>query len=215
MPADAAAAAAGDAELLAALRHGDRAAFETFYRRHAPWLTARLRYRCADAAERDDIVQETFLAVWRRCAEGRQPEIRDAAGWLWRIAERRITDRARTEGGQGRLRRALTALWPAPAAPSAEEQLLDSGGFGAVHAALGRLPADLREVVQATVLDGLTTRQTAHRLRLPAGTVKTRAMRARRRLREELAREAADPRGSGETERGGDDDPPPTAAQPR
>ncbi|MGW0535145.1 RNA polymerase sigma factor [Streptomyces sp. NPDC003032] len=177
-----------DAELLDALRERDRAAFEMLYRRYAPWLSARLRYRCADAAQLDDIVQDTFLAVWHRCEEGRQPEVRDFAGWLWRIAARRVVDAARVHGAQSRLRQALAALRHSPR-PSAEEQALETGEFGALQAALGRLAPDLRDVVQATVLDGLTTRQAARLLSLPTGTVKTRAMRARKHLREELARE--------------------------
>ncbi|GIJ54491.1 hypothetical protein [Virgisporangium aurantiacum] len=34
-----------DADLLARIAVGDRAAFEAFYRRHSVWLTLRLRYR--------------------------------------------------------------------------------------------------------------------------------------------------------------------------
>ncbi|MCA1677988.1 MAG: RNA polymerase subunit sigma-24, partial [Actinobacteria bacterium] len=58
---------------------------------------------------------------------------------------------------------------------------------GDLGAALGRLSAELSAVIQATVLGGLTTREAATLLGIPAGTVKTRAMRARRLLREELA----------------------------
>lgn len=66
-----------DGELLRAVTaDGDRRAFEELYRRYAPWLTARMRTRCADAALVDDVVQETFLAVWRGTARWRE----DAAG---------------------------------------------------------------------------------------------------------------------------------------
>ena len=53
--------------------------------------------------------------------------------------------------------------------------------------ALNRLAPELQAVLQATVLDGLSTREAAMLLGIPPGTVKTRARRARARLRQELA----------------------------
>jgi RNA polymerase sigma-70 factor (ECF subfamily) len=58
---------------------------------------------------------------------------------------------------------------------------------GDLGAALDRLSPELRAVMQATVLDGLTTREAAKLLGIPQGTVKTRLMRARHELREALA----------------------------
>jgi RNA polymerase sigma-70 factor (ECF subfamily) len=49
------------------------------------------------------------------------------------------------------------------------------------------LSPELRSVVQATVLDGLTCREAGRLLGIPSGTVKTRMMRARFELREVLA----------------------------
>jgi RNA polymerase sigma-70 factor (ECF subfamily) len=54
-------------------------------------------------------------------------------------------------------------------------------------AAMDRLSPELGAVIQATALDGLTTREAASLLGIPRGTVKTRLMRARRELREALA----------------------------
>ena len=59
--------------------------------------------------------------------------------------------------------------------------------YGDVGAALASLSPELRAVVQATVLDGLTTKEAAGLLGIPQGTVKTRALRARRELRRSLA----------------------------
>ncbi len=44
---------------------GDRAAFEELYRRTSPWMAARLRRRCADEQIVSEVMQETYLAVWR------------------------------------------------------------------------------------------------------------------------------------------------------
>ncbi|MER6223197.1 RNA polymerase sigma factor [Streptomyces sp. 900105755] len=174
-----------DGELLRAIAaDSDRRAFEELYRRYAPWLTARLRGRCADPAVVDDVVQETFLAVWRGTA--RYHEDGDAAGWLWRIGSRRLVDALRVDGARGRLRQALARLRHRDEA-SAEERVLAGVEHGDLAGALVRLSPELRAVLQATVIDGLTTREAAVLLGIPPGTVKTRAMRARKQLREELA----------------------------
>ena len=59
--------------------------------------------------------------------------------------------------------------------------------YGDLAGALDRLSPELRAVVQATVLDGLTTREAGRLLGIPAGTVKTRMMRAKAQMREALA----------------------------
>ncbi|MEV5952710.1 RNA polymerase sigma factor [Streptomyces sp. NPDC051987] len=180
-----------DGELLRAIAaDADRRAFEELYRRYAPWLTARLRGRCADPSVVDDVVQETFLAVWRGTARYRETTEdgvpADAAGWLWRIGSRRLIDAVRGDGARGRLRQALARLRHRDEA-SAEERVLAGVEHGDLAGALVRLSPELRAVLQATVIDGLTTREAAVLLGIPPGTVKTRAMRARKQLREELA----------------------------
>jgi len=70
---------------------------------------------------------------------------------------------------------------------SAEDEVLVGVEHGDLGQALGRLSPEPRAVVQATVLDGLTTKEAATLLGIPQGTVKTRAARARRELREALA----------------------------
>lgn len=50
-----------------------------------------------------------------------------------------------------------------------------------------RLAPELRQVLEALVLDGLSVRETSVLLGVPEGTVKTRARRARIALREALS----------------------------
>ncbi|MGW5098467.1 RNA polymerase sigma factor [Streptomyces nodosus] len=173
-----------DGELLRAAADGDRRAFEELYRRYAPWLTARLRGRCADRGVVDDVVQETFLAIWRGTARYREDG--DVAGWIWRVGARRLVDTLRGDGARGRLRQTLARLRHRLEV-SAEERVLAGVEHGDLAGALTRLSPELRAVLQATVVDGLTTREAAVLLGIPPGTVKTRAQRARKRLREELA----------------------------
>lgn len=173
-----------DPELLAAVAEGDPDAFGALYDQHAPWLLVRLRGRTADPDLADQVVQETFLVVWRDAARFRG---RGAVGaWIWGIAVRRLADLQRGRAAQERLASLLGRRRIADAA-SAEEQALVTLEHREVIRALNGLAPELQAVLQATVLDGLSTREAAALLGIPVGTVKTRAMRARAKLRQALA----------------------------
>jgi len=122
--------------------------------------------------------------VWRDAGRFRgQGEV---GAWIWGIAIRRLLDVQRGAAAQGRLA-GLLVHRRVPDAASAEEQALATLEHRDVIRALNRLAPELQAVLQATVLDGLSTREAAVLLGIPAGTVKTRARRARARLRQELA----------------------------
>jgi len=168
-----------DPDLLRALAVDDRSALAELYRRHSPWLLARLSRRCADPDLVDQALQDTFVAVWRK--PGSYKASGEVAAWLWGIGIRRLIDQVRRRPA------ALHQLDPWDASsPSAEEQVLLGVQHGDLAGALDRLSPELRAVVQATVLDGLTTREAGRLLGIPAGTVKTRMMRAKPLLREGL-----------------------------
>jgi RNA polymerase sigma-70 factor (ECF subfamily) len=176
---NAAATEPDDRELLAAVASGDRRALRALYERHAPWLTLRLQRRCADPDRVDDALQDTFLAVWR--GAGRFEGSGEVGAWIWGIAIRRLIDSLRRHP-------ARAPLPGEPAVePSAEEAVLAGVEYGDLAGALNRLSPELRAVVQATILDDLSTKEAGRLLGIPAGTVKTRMMRARAQLREELA----------------------------
>ncbi len=170
-----------DRELVADVAAGSTAALEELYRRHAPWLTARLTRRCADPGSVDEALQDTFVAVWR--SAGRYQGDGDPGAWIWGIAVRRLVDvlRKRPPAAYEVVESDLGVV------ESAEDRVLVGVEHGDLAGALDRLSPELRSVVQATVLDGLTTKEAAQLLGLRHGTVKTRMMRARQVLRKELA----------------------------
>lgn len=175
---------ADEAELLRRIGHGDGAAFEELYRRTAPWLLVRLNRRCADEQLVAEVMQETYLAVWRAGASFLGAKIGGSAvGWLWTIAARRLVDAFRRRAHHAR----LPLVAASPVAPAAEEEALASDLSGEVGVALYRLAPELQQVLRAMVLDGLSVRETALLLGLPEGTVKTRARRARIAMREALS----------------------------
>src|SRR5437764_2163414 len=129
-----------DDELIAAMAAGDDTALRELFVRHAPWLAARLR-PILPAAEVEDVLQESFLAVWRG-ARGYRPE-GSPGGWLWGITRRQAALWLRRRGPEG---------LPLAAA------LAGRGGHGGQHAgdpaeaAVAR--AELAEAVRAVGPEG-------------------------------------------------------------
>ena len=174
---------------MAAIADGSRLALRELYERHAPWLRIRLQRRCADPTIVHDTVQDTFVAVWRNAA-GYQGS-GTVAAWLWGIGVRRLVGQFRANGrpgtlplfdGEGASRDERSESLPM----SAEELVLERVEHVDLAGAINQLSPELRAVVQATVLDGLTTREASRLLGIPTGTVKTRMMRAKRELRAAL-----------------------------
>jgi RNA polymerase sigma-70 factor (ECF subfamily) len=168
-----------DEMLLAAVAGRDMGAFRTLYERHAGWLAIRLARRCNDRDLVADAVQDTFVAVWQKPRGFRGDG--DVAAWLWGIAIRRLVSRLRARSG-------VAAVWGHPeVAPAAEDQVLLSVEYGDMGQALARLSPEMRAVIQAVVLDGLSAREAARLLQVPVSSVKTRLYRARAHLRAALA----------------------------
>ncbi|MGW2552888.1 RNA polymerase sigma factor [Streptomyces sp. NPDC001635] len=174
--------------LLRRVARDDQAAFEEFYRRTSPWLSVRLRRRCADEQMVAEVLQETYLVVWRGAGSFvGATDGGSALGWLWTVAARRLVDAFRVEG---RVKQtvARVALGTTDVdAPGAEETLLESTLSGDVGDALAALAPELRQVLRALVLDGLSVRDASALLGIPEGTVKTRARRARLAMRKAMS----------------------------
>ncbi|AEV89070.1 RNA polymerase sigma24 factor [Actinoplanes sp. SE50] len=175
--------AVDEAELVRRTAAGDRHAFDELYRRTSPWLAVRLRRRCSDQDVIADVMQETYLAVWRAAGDFAGTTVAgSAAGWLWTIAANRLVDAFRRRARQ---QQAPTFV-PEPA-PAAEDEVMAGRVGQELEQALLTLPAEVRQVLRAMVLDGLSVRETSVLLGVPEGTVKSRARRARIALREALS----------------------------
>jgi RNA polymerase sigma-70 factor (ECF subfamily) len=168
--------------------HGDERSLRLLFERHAPWLSIRLRHRCNDAEVVEDVLSDTFVAVWKGARRFRGEG--DVAAWIWGIAAKRLVSRLRG--------RSVPEPWAADALDarseplaSAEEHVLLGVEHGDLGRALSGLSPELRAVVQATVLDGLSTREAASLLGIPQGTLKGRLRKAKAELRAALVSDVA------------------------
>ncbi len=168
-----------DRELLVSIAGGDRRAFDEIYSRHFAWLHLRLSRRCADPRVVEEAIQDTFMTIWRKSGSYRGQG--DVGAWVWGIGIRQLL---------GHMRRRKTPVWhllvQSDRLVSAEDTALLGIEHGDLGSSIDQLSPELRAVVQATLIDGLTTREAARVLGVPSGTVKTRMMRARQQLREAL-----------------------------
>ncbi len=127
-----------------------------------------------DRSLAEEAVQQTFLQAWR--AAHRYDQNRDVGPWLHTIARRAAIDvfrRERRHRSEQVTEESVTTLPPS---------LEVTWTVWEVRRALDSLPEDERTVLQATHFHGLTHQETADRLGLPLGTVKSRSYRAYRRL---------------------------------
>jgi RNA polymerase sigma-70 factor (ECF subfamily) len=166
-----------DDELIAAVAAGDDVALRELFTRHAPWLAARLRSGLPPA-DVEDVLQETFLAVWRG-AKAYQPS-GAAGGWLWTIARRQAALWLRSRKTllhNGRLE--LDQADPHDLATGTADRLDLAEAIAALT------PADER-AWQLLHVEDRPVAEVAKLMGIPEGTVKSRAHRARRMLRAAL-----------------------------
>ncbi len=157
-----------DLELLERVAAADREAFRLFYDRHAPQVLAYVRSlgRSRDASE--DVVQEVFLAVWRKAGTYR-PERGDVAGWLYTMTRNKVVDlwRKLPTGSDQSSEETLAALSERPEAESRVVSI-------SLRKAMANLKAEQRQALELAYFGGLTYEETAERLKLPVGTLKSR-----------------------------------------
>jgi RNA polymerase sigma-70 factor, ECF subfamily len=194
---------ATDGELVARIALGDEVAFAEVYERYAqPVFGAAVRL-LGDRGAAEEVVQETWLALWNR-ADQFDAERGSVAAWLLTIARNRSLDRYRATSRRPRLvpiggdenegldetERMLAAGTPIGTGGGGgdPEAALDRSWTRAVvRAVLATLPDVERRVIELAYDDGLTQAEIAARIGWPIGTVKTRTRRALSRLREALA----------------------------
>ncbi|HYK97259.1 MAG TPA: sigma-70 family RNA polymerase sigma factor [Candidatus Acidoferrales bacterium] len=166
-----------DAAVLAAVARGDEMALRQLWERHAPSVHGYLRAICDDDILAEELLQDTFAAVWRaaRSFSGRA----SVRTWIFGIARRRARDGRRRK--QLDLRGGAEPDDLAPG-PSTEEAALARVELAELAAHIRALRPLHREVLALAFSHELTHSEIALVLGVPIGTVKSRINAARHAL---------------------------------
>ena len=167
-----------DDRLIGRVAGGDDAALRELLFRHGPWLAARLR-AVMPAADVEDVLQETFLAVWRGAGGYRAQGA--AGGWLWGIARRQAALLLRRRGPLTAVLTDSEATWGEGLGDPAEVAQWRADVEAAV-CSLGSADGPERELFRLSYEEDRPVAEVARLLGVPAGTVKSRAHRLRRLL---------------------------------
>lgn len=166
---------ADDAALVAAARGGDMSAFEALVRRHSKAVYAHAMRFFGDSAAAEDAAQEVFIKVYRGLSGF--DERSKFTTWLFRVTRNVCLDQLRSG------KRTPEPVDPSALSDISSRDLTDDVILSeTVEAALRLLPPEDRDAFSAVNLFGLSYAEAATALGIPAGTVKSRAFRARRSL---------------------------------
>lgn len=167
-----------DEYLVASARLGDRKAFDLLARRWGRKLLAHAWRLTGDVDLAREAAQDGWIEIVRGL--GRLRDERAFPAWAYQIVSRRC---ARQVGRLRRERALAAAVAVEPVAGDAVPETPDSGTSARLQAALAALPQAQRATVALFYLEDMGVAEVAMALNVPAGTVKTRLMHARRSLR--------------------------------
>jgi RNA polymerase sigma-70 factor, ECF subfamily len=190
--------ALADEALIQRVEEADAAAFEVIFDRHAGAAFS-LAYRmCGRRALAEDVVQETFLSLWRRGGrfEGARGSVRS---WLLGAVRNKAIDSFRHETAKaGRDVNDDAGAEAIAARERTDREVERRDEAWRVRGALEQLPAEQRRVIELAYFGGFTHSEIADMLDLPAGTVKGRMRLGLTRMRlslRDLSDAASSPRG--------------------
>lgn len=185
--------AARDAEatLVEAIVRGDAGALEQIYERYCRGVYSVALRLLGDTTAAEEVVQETFLKLWRH-PEAYQPGRGRLLPWLLGVAHHHAVDLLRRRQLEQRHRAAPTADGTADGLENLgltsadDDPQLSAGGFDqreAIGRALADLPSEQRLPLELAYYHGMTQFEVATFLSVPLGTVKTRMRLALQQLR--------------------------------
>ncbi|MBA2454268.1 MAG: sigma-70 family RNA polymerase sigma factor [Chloroflexia bacterium] len=168
-----------DERAIAAVSAGDHVALKELFDQHAPCVARRLR-RVLPVDAVEDVLQETFIAVWK--GAGRYHGGGDVGAWIWGIARRQAALWTRKHGRP-------EPVWDMRESEDPAMQAVNSADLERALASLGPEGSEQRRLARLVFIQDRPLAEVAEILDIPVGTVKSRVHRVRRLLQEALGKE--------------------------
>ena len=174
-----------DETLMEKITQRQQHALRELHSRYARSLRALIGSVVHEESEADDVLQESFLQIWRE-AHHYSPKAGKPLGWVITIARRRAIDRVRRRDSYRRAKQRFEdELRPQSQignAAATGSEILQSDLRSFLGRQLRNLPRVQREAVELAYFRGLSQREIAATTRTPLGTVKTRLQLGLRKL---------------------------------
>ena len=165
---------------MARVAGGDERAFQLLSRRHLPAMLGLARRILGNAAEAEDVAQETFMRVWTHAP--RWQPLAQFRTWLTRVVINLCLDRKRRAPWV----ELETAGEIADPARDAGEKAEDDERERMLAAAIEKLPVRQRSAIVLTYGDSMSNAQVADILDTSVSAVETLLVRAKQNLRRAL-----------------------------
>lgn len=181
--------ARADCSGLALPRADDHEAFTLLYRQTAAGVHAYLHRLCGCSRLAEDLLQETFLAVFKGLADFQARS--SPRTWLYTIATNKFRDHFRNRRGKVEIDPERLELLPSPG-PAPLEAAIQREECRRIGEEILALPPELRAALLLVRFEGLKYRQAAEALGTTLATVRMQVHRAHRLLAQTLGEEARD-----------------------
>ena len=171
-----------DDDLLLSIAEGDQRAFRLLMRRHAKPMLALAQRVTGSGDDADEIVQESFLKVWRLARKWQVGGAASFSTWFYRVVLNACLDR----------RRRLTmapledAGEPVDPSPDGSEAALSRQRRAAIMAAVNELPERQKKAVSLCYFGEVSGPEAAKILDLSLSALEALLVRGRRGLKKSL-----------------------------
>ncbi|MCP4460475.1 MAG: RNA polymerase sigma factor [Cytophagales bacterium] len=154
--------------------------YSEIYSQQAEKLRNFLYYKCGDLAKAEDLAQETFLKLWKKCAEVAYESV---VGFLYTVAKRLFLDLVRSEKVILKFEKSLL---PNMNSEDPLFQLRTEEFREQVEKAISDLPDGQREAFLLNRIDKLTYSEIADKLEISHTAVEKRISKALARLKDDI-----------------------------